>query len=297
MTVARAGFSELLAPGLAHVFFQDIETWAPQYKEILKVRGSKRNKEEDLEIVGLGIMDQKAEGTSTAYDDILQGFKATYTHNTYAKAIRITQEMIEDDQYDVMKDMTVALARSAKQRLEVDAANILNNAFSSSFTGLDGVSLINSAHVLKAGGTQSNALSANADLSAASLQEATQVLEDCQDERSLNIALTPKLLVVPTAGQWTAGELLESVKKPGNANNEINVLADKELGYTINRFLTDTDSWYLLADEHKLMMYERVPLSFFKGNDFDTFDCKYAARMRYQVGWSSWRGVTGSAGA
>lgn len=296
MTVSRAGFAELLAPGLAHVFFHDIKTWSPQYKEILNVNSSKRNKEEDLEVVGLGVMNSVGEGTSTPYDDIYQGWKATYTHSTFRKGIRITQEMIEDDQYDVMKSLTVALARSARQRIEVDSANVLNNAFSASFTGLDGVSLINASHVLKVGGTQSNALSANADLTPSSLQEAIQVIEDCLDERSLNIALTAKLLVVPTAGQWTAGELLESVQKPGTTDNEINVLANKSLTYTVNRYLTDTDAWFVLADEHKLNMYERVPLGFFKGNDFDTFDAKFSGRMRYSVGWSSWRGVTGSPG-
>jgi phage major head subunit gpT-like protein len=296
MTVSRGGFSELLAPGLAEVFFHDIETWQPKYKEIVNVKGSKRNKEEALNVVGLGTMDAVSEGISTPYDDIYQGWKDSKTHTTFRKGVRITQEMIEDDQYDVMKNLVLALARSARQRVEVDAADMLNNAFSSSFTGLDGVSLVNASHVLKIGGTQSNALSAHADLTPSSLQEAIQVLEDCKDERGLNIALRAKLLVVPTGLQFTAAELLESVQKPGTMDNEINALANKGLTYTYSPYLTDTDAWFVLADEHKLTMWDRVPLGFFKGNDFDTFDCKFSARMRYSMTWLDWRGITGDQG-
>jgi hypothetical protein len=38
-------------------------------------------------------------------------------------------------------------------------------------------------------------------------------------------------------------------------------------------------------------------LEFFKGNDFDTQDAKFQADMRFSVGFSDFRGVTGNAGA
>lgn len=297
MTISRSGFTQLLAPGLAEVFFYDIETWKKEYDKILKVEDSKRNKEEYLQVVGVGSMDAVAEGASTPYDDIYQGWLATATHSTFRKGMRITQEMIEDDQYGVMKDLTKALARSAKIRCETDGANVLNNAFSSSFTGLDAVSLISASHALKIGGTQSNALAANADLDPASLQEAIQVLEDCKDERDQPLAFTAETLVVSTSGQWAAAELLESIQKPGTMDNEINALANKGLQYMVSHFLTDSDSWFLLAAEHKLKWVQRTDLAFFKGNDFDTFDCKFAARMRHSTTWADWRGVTGNAGA
>lgn len=298
MTASRSNFSELLAPGLAHVFFHEFDVWQPEYTEIVKVRQSAKEKEEDLLIVGLGIMGEKAEGASVDYDDISQGWKTTYNHTTFAQAIRITQEMYEDDLYNVMDDLTIALARSAIQRMEVDGANILNNAFSTTDDLLaDGVSLINASHVLSIGGTQSNALSAEADLSASSLQEAIQIIETATDERSLNVAMKAKRLIVPPQLQWTAAELLDSYQKPGTADNEINALTKKGLTYTVNHFLTDSDAWFVQAEEHKSMWYDRTPISFFKGNDFDTFDCKFSGRMRYSRGSSDWRGWAGSTGA
>lgn len=298
MSVVRGGFSELLLPGLATVYFGEFQNWDREYDKIVKIKDSKKSKEEDLLIVGLGIMGQKTESAAVGYEDISQGYKTTYTHSTFEKAIRISQEMYEDDLYDVMSDMTVALAKSAIQRIEVDAANNLNNAFSTT-TGLgaDGVSLINAAHVLSIGGTQSNALAAHADLAPASLQEAIGNIEKTQDEKGLNIALKARLLVVPPDNQWAAAELLESEYKPGVANNEINAIRKKGLSFTVNHFLTDTDSWFVLADDHKIKWWQRVPIQFFKGNDFDTDDAKFKARMRHSTGFSDWRGVCGDQGA
>lgn len=299
-TILRANFGELIAPGLASVFFNEFDRWDKEWPLILKERDSKKKFEEELLITGMGIMDAKAESVPVTYDVISQGYKKTFTHTTFSKAIRISMEMYEDDLYGVMRDMTAALARTGLQRQEVDAANVLNNSFSStagtSDLGPDGVSLINSAHVLSVGGTQSNAMAANADLAVASLQEAIGILEKCKDERNLNIALKASTLVVPPDLQWVAAELLGSEYKPGTADNEVNAIKGKGLKYTVNHYLTNTNAWFLLADEHKLRRFTRVPLQFYKGNDFDTDDAKFKARMRYSVGATDWRGITGNAG-
>jgi phage major head subunit gpT-like protein len=296
MTVLRANFANLLYPGLRAVFFHEYDVWTKEYPKLFNVLTSKRKYEEDQLLVGVGAMPTKNEGVGVSYEDPSQGYKTTYTHTTYAKGIRITQEMMEDDLYDIMKAMTTALARSALQRQEVEAANVFNNAFSTSFTGTDGAALLSASHTLSVGGTQSNLVTA-ADLSAASLQDALETLEGCLDEKGLNIALRAKTLVVPIQEQWTAFELTKSEYKPGTADNEVNAVLAKGLGTEVNHYLTDSDAWFVLAEGHKLNFFNRRPLSFFKGNDFDSQDAKFQGSMRFSVGWSDWRGVTGSAGA
>lgn len=296
MTVLRANFGDLLEPGLASVFFNEFDRWEAEYPQVANVRQSKKKFEEDYIVGGLGIMPSKGEGASTSYEDIAEDWKTTYTHTTYSKGIRITKEMYDDDLYGIMKDMTGALARSAQQRREVDVANIYNRAFNGTYTGADSATLISATHANKAGGTYSNALAAAADLDAASLQSAITVLESAVDQKGLNIALRAKVLVVPTALQFTAYELLKSEFKPGTADNEVNAIRAKGLNYFVNHYLTDTDAWFLLADGHKINFFEREPVTFFKGNDFDTQDCKFLSRMRHSVGWSDGRGVTGSQG-
>jgi phage major head subunit gpT-like protein len=295
MTILRANFGNLLYPGLRAVFFNEFSRWTAEYPQYMNVLTSKRKYEEDQLITGLGVMPQKNEGAAVIYEDISQGYKTTYTHLTYAHAIRVTQEMYEDDLYRIMSDLTGALARAAQQRKEVLCADILNNAFANAFAGTDGVSLINTVHPLSIGGTQNNLVTA-ADLSAASLQDGIETLETCRDEKGLNLAIRAKLLIVPPQEQWTAYELLKSEYKPGTSDNELNAILGKSLKFMVNHYLTDTDAWFLLGEGHKLNLFERAPISFNKGNDFDTQDAKFLARMRLSAGWSDWRAVTGSAG-
>jgi hypothetical protein len=85
--------------------------------------------------------------------------------------------------------------------------------------------------------------------------------------------------------------------RPGTTDNEVNALLEKDIQYTVNHYLTDTDSWFLLADEHKINFFWRRKPEFFKGNDFDTQDAKFQSAMRFSVGFSDFRGVTGDTGA
>lgn len=294
MTVLRSGFTSLLEPGLAAVYFNEFDMYPLLYPEYLNVKTSTKAKETVQHIVGVGLTPEKPIGVATTYEDISEGWEKEFEMSTFSKGIRIVRELIEDDQYGMMTDMTAALARSARQRMEVDAASILNNAFSASYTGPDGVSLINATHVNKAGGTYSNAISPTGDLSVTTLQDAIEVLETMTDEKGLTLAIRPKLLVVPPALQWGAAELLGSEKKPGTADNEINALRGKGIQFLVNPYLTDSGAWFLLGDMHKLIYWERSPLEFYKGNDFDTDDAKFKNRFRKSQGFADARGVTGS---
>ena len=84
----------------------------------------------------------------------------------------LTEEAVEDNLYDSLgKRYVKALAKSMANTKEVKGADVLNNAFSSSFTGGDGVSLINTA-TLAGGGTAANRATTMADLNEASLEDA-----------------------------------------------------------------------------------------------------------------------------
>lgn len=301
-TVTRSGISNLLELGLRAVFFNQIKQYEKMYDKVLNVEDSQKQTEYDLEVVGTSAWDPVNEGIGTGYESIEEGWKTTYTHVTFRKGIRCTAEAIEDELYGVLKKSAVSLARGAWQRVETDAADLFNNAFSTTAprgsTMADSVALISSSHTLKTGGTaQSNALAAAADLSPSSLQEAIKVLETAKDEKGIQLYMPATKLVVPTALKFTAEELTGSEYKPGTSDNEINAIKSQGLTYVANPFLTDEDAWFLLSDQHQLNFLWRVKPTFFKANDVDTQDFKCIGRMRYSLGASSWRGITGSAGA
>jgi hypothetical protein len=184
---------------------------------------------------------------------------------------------------------------------QVRAASVLNNGFSNSYAGGDGVALFSADHPLVSGGTNSNIPSTPADLNETSLEAAVIQISLWTDERSLLIAAKPKKLIVPPSLQFVATRLLETELRVGTADNDINALKNNGSipgGYSINHFLTDTNAWFLTTDvPNGMKHFIRVPLSTGMDGDFDTGNVRYKSRERYSFGWSDPLGMYGSAGA
>jgi hypothetical protein len=97
-----------------------------------------------------------------------------------------------------------------------------------------------------------------------------------------------------------AREILGSEFRPYTADNTVNaVIQNDSLQDMVVNYLTDSDSWYVLADksEHDLNFFERAAVRFQNGDDFDTGDAKFKAFQRFSVGAGEWRGLFGSLGA
>jgi hypothetical protein len=79
-----------------------------------------------------------------AHVDIDQGYGTTFTHVEKPVRFTLLRKHIDDD--TLPQEGLFAVGLSAAQRREFDAASVFDNAFSSSFTGADGVSLCNASH-------------------------------------------------------------------------------------------------------------------------------------------------------
>ena len=301
MTATTGGFSNLLAPGLYDVMFNEIDAQPNQWVPVLNIDDSERAYEEDLKVAGLGSMVSKAEGTATSFDDPLISGKVRYTHSSYGLGFRITREMWDDDLYAVMKKMSSELGRAAAYKVEVDAWSVLNNAFSSSYTGLDGLALCSTAHTrLDSGTTIANRPSTDVDFSYTSYQAGLDHFIALKDDRGRPLMLRPALAVIDPTFQWVAREVLQSEYKPYTANNEINPLKGEieENGYLSCKYLVDSDSWFLLAKKgaHDLKFFWRTRPETANADDFLTGDALFKIFARYSKGFSEWRGVYGSSG-
>ncbi len=302
MAISRAQLAKELEPGLNALFGMEYARYENEHAEIFDTESSDRAFEEEVLIVGFGNAEVKTEGQGVDYDTASEGFTARYTHETVALAFALTEEAVEDNLYDRLgARYTKALARSMAHTKQVKAANVLNNAFSSSYTGGDGLSLINTAHTLAGGGTWANRASTMADLNETSLENALIGISTFVDDRNMILALQGTKLIVPPQLQFIADRLLESPGRVGTADNDINAVKNMGLlpqGYSVNHFLTDTDAWFVLTDcPDGFKHFERSPISTSMEGDFDTGNVRYKARERYSFGWSNPRCVYGSQGA
>ena len=301
MAISRSQLVKELEPGLNALFGLEYKNYADEHAEIFDVENSDRAFEEEVMLSGFANASVKPEGSSVNYDTAQESFTARYTHETLALAFSITEEAIEDNLYDRLASRyTKALARSMANAKQVKAANVLNNAFSSSFTGGDGVELCSAVHPIVAG-TFKNELSTAADLNETSLEQSLIDIAAMTDERGLKIAAKGTKMIIPSALQFTAERLMKSQGRTGTADNDINAVGSMGMipqGYVVNHYLTDTDAFFIKTDvPNGLKMFVRAPVKTSMEGDFETGNVRYKARERYSFGFSDPRGIFGSPGA
>jgi len=302
MAISRAQLLKELLPGLNALFGLEYAKYGEEHKEIYETETSERSFEEETKLSGFNAAPVKAEGAAIAYDNAQEAWSTRYNHETIALGFSITEEAIEDNLYDSLSARyTKGLARAMAYTKQVKAAAVLNNGFSSSYPGGDGVSLFNSAHPLVSGGTNSNTPSVQADLNETSLEAAVIQIAAWTDERGLLIAAKPRKLVVPPALMFVAKRLLDTDLRVATADNDINAIKAMGAipeGYTVNHFLTDNNGWFIKTDvPNGLKHFVRTPLSNSMDGDFDTGNVRYKSRERYSFGWSDPLGMWGSSGS
>lgn len=298
--INTGNFPKALWPGVKKWYGMEYGEYPVQWDKLFDKQTSDKAWEEIVGTSGLGLAVVKGEGQPVTYDSEQQGFTTRAQHVNYALGFIITQEMMDDDQYMLVGERrSKALAKSMRQTKEIVGANVYNRAFSSSYKGGDGVSMVNASHPNIAGGTWSNQIGTAADLSEAALEQAVIDLQGFTDDRGLLIPVVPKSLIIPRTLAFEAQRILKADGRVGTDNNDPNVL--KMLGsipeVVVNQFLTDTDAWFIRTNIEGLHYFERKADSFAQDNDFDTENAKFKASGRYSFVWSDPRTIYASAGA
>ena len=302
MPISRSQLMKELEPGLNALFGMEYDRYDDEWAEIFETESSDRAFEEEVMLAGFGQAPVKSEGAAVSFDTANEAYTARYTHETIALAFAITEEAVEDNLYDRLSTRyTRALARSMSNTKEVKGANILNNAFDSTYTFGDGKELCATDHPTVGGGSLRNELSTAADLNETSLEQALIDIAAFIDERGLLVAVQGRKLVVPPALQFVADRLMASTLRPGTADNDINAMRNMGMlpdGYTLNHYLTDTDAFFIKTDApNGFKHFDRSPVRTSMEGDFDTGNVGYKARERYSFGVSDPRCVFGSPGA
>ena len=280
------------------VYDQRADEWSTVFRE---QAGIPRNYHEEPVLYGFGAAPQLPDGSPVSYQQGGFLFLQRYIYNVYGLAFALTKVLVEDgDHIRIGQVYAKHLAQSLVETKETLAANILNRAFNSSYTGGDGVSLINTAHPL-AVGTASNQLATAAALSQTSLEQMLIQIRQAVDNNGKKIRLQPLKIVVAPGNVFQAEVLLKSVLRTGTANNDINPIKSIGLlpeGASVISRLTSATNWWVQTDAPegmKLLM--RRALEKTMEGDFETDSMRYKATERYQVGWTDPRAMWGTPGA
>ena len=303
MAINRSDLRKHLEPGLNKVFGDEYKRYPDEGLMLYEQENSDRAFEEEQMTAMFGNAHRKDEGDSVRFDTSQETFTARYDHLTYALAFEITEEAIEDNLYTSQgRKYTKGLARSMAHTKNIEAARILNFAFSAGVHAIgDGSALCASDHSTLTAGDQANVFAVSADLNETSLEEALINIQDFRDERGLRIAASGNKLVIPKDLQFVAHRILMSPLRSGTTDNDANAVKDMGIfsdGPAVMNFLTDPDAWFIKTDvPNGFKRFNRVRLQTKMDEDFNTGNLRYKTRERYSHGVSDWRCVFGSQGA
>lgn len=302
--ILTSSHPKALWPGVKAWFGRMYNQHQVEYTDLFDTQGSDKAWEEFVQVTPFGLVKEKPQASAVQYDTEVQGPTTRATHVTYALGYIVSQEEIDDNLYtQVSNTRAGSLANAFRQTKERLGAGIYNNAFSSSYTGADGVSLCSTAHPNTSGGTYSNRLSTDAAFSEAALEDMLTMIMQATDDRGNLINLMPRSLHVPPALWFAANRVLKSVYQTGTANNDINVVNATNalpMGVKMNHYFTSSTAWFVRTNlaENGLIYLERKSLVFSKDNDFDTDNAKAKGSERYSFAWvDGGRAVFGSEGA
>jgi hypothetical protein len=279
------------------IYDQRTDEWSQVFKEFT---GIPRNYHEEPVMYGFGAAPELADGTPVTYQSGGVLFLARYIYKVYGLAFALTKVLVEDgDHIRIGSTFSRHLAQSMVETKETLGANILNRAFNGSFTGGDGVSLVNANHPI-AGGTFSNVLSTPAALSQTPLEQMLIQIRNAVDNNGKRIRLQPKKIVTGPSNVFQAEVLLNSALRTGTANNDINPVKSMGLlseGQANLSRITSTTAWWISTDAPEgLKLAKRRGLEKSMEGDFETDNMRYKSTERYVFGWTDPRGLYGTAG-
>lgn len=279
------------------IYDQRDDEWAKVFNES---PGTPRSYHEEPVLYGMGMAPELPDGSAVTYQSGGVLFIARYLYKVYGLAFALTKVLVEDgDHIRIGTTYAKHLAQSLIETKETIAANIVNRAFNASYTGGDGVSLVNSAHPIS-GGTFSNVLATAAALSQTSLEQLLIQIRNAVDNSGKRIRLKPKQIVTGPSNVYQAEVLLKSAQRTGTANNDINpIVSMKELpgGQANLARISSTTAWFIQTDAPegmKLLMRRKLEKSM--EGDFETDNMRYKATERYAFGFTDPRAMYGTAG-
>ena len=255
----------------------------------------------EAEISGLGPLLTIQQGQQITYDIPTERAPVTRTYTKYGLAFQYTEEMIQDELFGNIKKMANALGKSAGYKPDTAFWDLFNSGFTT-HTAWDGNEIFEeTSRVLlnDSGTSQNNRPGSDAALSETSLQAAEDYFRTLKDSNGFPIIMRPKYLITAASGAacWAAKVVLNTDKKPGSMNNDINTVNDLGLTHFPSRFITSTTAWFIVAEGADFNLIWKMPMTKNNTDDFATGNFLHSVKMRFMVFCNDPTGCYGTTGA
>jgi len=295
-TITSGQMSYILDEVVSAVLINEFAELPNVFSTLYTIKTSARARERQTSISGLSQFDEKVEASAAAEEQPIQQFQKTFNHTPFAKTVKVSRELVDDEEWGWFENLAVQLANAANRTMESQAAAPFGDAFTgASYVGEDGLSLCNNAHVNVDGGNSQDNNFALA-LSAANVSTVRVAHRKFTDYKGEKVHINPNGLLVPLDLEQTAWEIVNSNLKPGSANNDANFYQGMFQLYVWN-WLTDTNAWFTLDTmlmRMHLLWYMRSGLETYGDGDLFAGVRRIGAYFRKSHGFVDWRWCAGS---
>ena len=299
--MTRSDFGVLLTPIHKKIFFDSYNEVARKYPSIFKVEKMVKKDQTYPHVGAFGLWTENQEGNSFNESDFGEGEVASFEAKRFDNSYRITWELMQDDQYNVMRGIgkggsAKGLGRSLRATEETSAANVIKNGFAN--VGYDGKALFAKNHPLaSSSATVSNLI--NLPLTDESLKMALTMMRTQVDEANILIAASAKQLVVCPELEFQAKAIVNSILQAGTNNNDVNTIPNLQV--VVWEYLSDptgaTKPWFIQDTTIDNLLFLRREEPIFDSERLEgKMDYRMFGYTRYDVGYCDWRGLVGSKG-
>jgi hypothetical protein len=263
MAILSANMANLYDARINKAFYQYLGMHPEEYTKWCDTKGSTKQYEKVAlygELPMPALLGEYENAPETAFK---QGPVRTWTHVKYGYTLIASEEALEDELFPVIEATAQSMGKAMKHRIETQGAYDLNSAFTVSTVGAADTpdeTLIATSHATftgSGGSAQANRPSTDVTLGADSLWAGVDNFSGLKDREDNPVMAIPKLLVIPSALERTAIEILKSVEVPYKSTNETNAIRTRGLDYAIGHYLTSSTAWYLVTGEKPIRFYMR----------------------------------------
>jgi hypothetical protein len=299
---------DIVKTGLNKVFFSSFQrNVGPNFADVTQDDIFKQDTAKNSAVVtaisgGGGMWDERNEEDELVEGTVTTQDKRTFSVAGYAKTLKPSVELFEDEEWGVVKTMVKKMAEKGYLTQKNSGFAIYRGAFATATTN-DGAYLCSDSHTNVNGDTVDNLLTAA--LSPAALKSAIEMAADQHDQEGDRVGFEPKCLLVPNTLFDYAIEITESKLKPDSLDNNVNAFSSKYNLYVkqsnwlnANHGGSDT-AWFLLGDNHTVTRWVRKAIETWFKNYTDDAKLRYTfgGRFREVYGAVSYEGLVGSTGA
>ena len=235
----------------------------------------------------------QGEGALTSYDTQIAGAKQTWIHDVWALAVRITEEAIEDNLYELngggeggeLKEIFYDLGEAMAENLEVYHAKFFNSATATTYhTTRDKIAFASASHKRLDGSTFSNK-STNSDLTYDTFWSVLIAAENQYNHRQYHMKKKVKNLWVPPQLEKAGREVLFSPDRPDTGNRAISAYAQsgRKIALKVWPHMTDTDMWVMQMNGRGIIHFTRRKTRFARDKDFQTGDFMVKGDQRFSA--------------